>query len=222
MATKKFPQLFSPLQIGSLTLKNRIEVAPMSPAKLSAEGHLTRDSIAFYRLLAKGGAALVTVGESIVHTPTGKSHPKQIALDDKGILPSLTETADAIHQYGALASIELSHGGMECDPEFLGGRNPIGPSATTVEIGFRTAGARTAEVEEMSEDLMDEIAEAYAEAAATVKRAGFDLCMIHAAHGWLLAQFLSPKVNNRKDRWGGSLENRCRLPLAIVGSVRCV
>jgi 2,4-dienoyl-CoA reductase-like NADH-dependent reductase (Old Yellow Enzyme family)/thioredoxin reductase len=220
MATREFPQLFSPLKVGSLTLKNRIEAAPMSPAKLSAEGHLTRDSIAFYRLLAKGGAALVTVGESIVHTPTGKSHPKQVALDDKGILPSLTETADAIHQYGALASIELSHGGMECDPEFLGGRNPIGPSAMTVEIGFRTAGTRTAEVEEMSEDLMDEIAEAYAEAAATVKRAGFDLCMIHAAHGWLLAQFLSPVINRRTDKYGGSLENRARFPFMVLDRIR--
>jgi len=112
MITKNYPRLFSPLKVGSLTLKNRIEAAPTSLAELSAEGYLTRDNIAYYKLKAKGGAAIVTIGESIVHTPTGKSHPKQIPLDDKGVIPSLVETADAIHQYGAIASIELSHGGM--------------------------------------------------------------------------------------------------------------
>jgi hypothetical protein len=80
----------------------------------------------------------------------------------------IVEAADAIHQYGAIASIELSHGGMECDPVFLGGRNPIGPSARSVDIGFRTEVASTVEVEEMPEALMDELAEAYAAAAATV------------------------------------------------------
>jgi 2,4-dienoyl-CoA reductase-like NADH-dependent reductase (Old Yellow Enzyme family)/thioredoxin reductase len=201
-------------------LKNRIEAAPTSLAELSPESYLTRDNIAYYKLKAKGGAAVVTVGESIVHTPTGKSHPKQIPLDDKGVIPSLVECADAIHQYGALASIELSHGGMECDPVFLNGRNPIGPSARKEDIGFRTAGAHTVEVEEMSEALMEEIAEAYGAAAATVKLAGFDMCMVHAAHGWLLAQFLSPLINKRTDKYGGSLENRARFPLMCLDRIR--
>jgi 2,4-dienoyl-CoA reductase-like NADH-dependent reductase (Old Yellow Enzyme family)/thioredoxin reductase len=220
MVPRKYSHLFSPLKVGPLTFKNRIEAAPVSLAELSREGYLTRENIAYYRLKAKGGAAVVTIGESIVHTPTGKSHPKQIPLDDKGVIPSLVEAADAIHQYGAIASIELSHGGMEADPEFLGGRNPIGPSARSVEIGFRTAGTNTVEVQEMSEAMMGDIAEAYAEAAATVKLAGFDMCMIHAAHGWLLAQFLSPLVNQRTDRYGGSLENRARFPLMVIDLVR--
>ncbi len=220
MITNKYPSLCSPLRVGPLMFKNRIEAAPTSLAELSPQGYLTRDNIAYYKLKAKGGAAVVTIGESIVHTPTGKSHPKQIPLDDKGVIPSLVETADAIHQYGAIASIELSHGGMECDPVFLGGRNPIGPSARTVEIGFRTEGARTVEVEEMSEALMYEVAEAYGEAAATVKLAGFDMCMVHAAHGWLLAQFLSPLINQRTDKYGGSVENRARFPLMVLDRIR--
>lgn len=220
MIPQKFPHLFSPLKVGPLTFKNRIEAAPTSLAELSPDGYLTRENIAYYKLKAKGGAAVVTIGESIVHTPTGKSHPKQIPLDDKGVIPSLVEAADAIHQYGAIASIELSHGGMECHPVFLGGRNPIGPSARSVDIGFRTEGARTVEVEEMSEALMDEIAEAYAEAATTVKIAGFDMCMVHAAHGWLLAQFLSPLINTRTDKYGGSIENRARFPLMVLDRIR--
>jgi flavanone/flavanol-cleaving reductase len=220
MTPRKYPHLFSPLRVGPLTLKNRIEAAPTSLAELSPQGYLTRENIAFYKLKAKGGAAVVTIGESIVHTPTGRSHPKQIPLDDKGVIPSLVEAADAIHQYGAIASIELSHGGMQCDPVFLGGRNPIGPSARTVDIGFRTEGTNTVEVEEMSEALMDEIANAYAEAAATVKLAGFDMCMVHAAHGWLLAQFLSPLINTRTDDYGGSAENRARFPLVVLDRIR--
>jgi len=220
MVVRKHPHLFSPLKVGPLTFKNRIEAAPTSLAELSPDSYLTRENIAYYRLKAKGGAAVVTIGESIVHTPTGRSHPKQIPLDDKGVIPSLVETADAIHQYGAIASIELSHGGMECDPVFLNGRNPIGPSPGKVGIEFRTAGASTVEVEEMSEAVMEEIAEAYGAAAATVKLAGFDMCMIHAAHGWLLAQFLSPLLNRRTDKYGGSVENRARFPLMVINRVR--
>jgi 2,4-dienoyl-CoA reductase-like NADH-dependent reductase (Old Yellow Enzyme family)/NADPH-dependent 2,4-dienoyl-CoA reductase/sulfur reductase-like enzyme len=220
MSPRKYPHLFTPLKVGSLTFKNRIEAAPTSLPELSPDGYLTRENIAYYRLKARGGAAVVTIGESIVHTPTGKSHPKQIPLDDKGVIPSLVEAADAIHQYGAIASIELSHGGMQCDPVFLGGRRPIGPSAMSVDIGFRTAGTITVKVEEMSEALMEEIAAAYGEAAATVKLAGFDMCMIHAAHGWLLAQFLSPIINRRTDKFGGSVENRARFPLTVIDRVR--
>jgi len=220
MVAKKYPNLFSPIRIGPLTLKNRIVSAPTSLAELSAEGHLTRDNIAYYKLKAWGGAAVVTVGESIVHSATGKSHPKQILLDDEGVIPSLVEVADAIHQYGAIASIELSHGGMECDPVFLGGRTPIGPSAMSTDVRFRTAGSNRVEVEEMSEALMDEIADAYAAGAAIVKLAGFDMCMIHAAHGWLLAQFLSPLINKRTDKYGGSVQNRARFPLMVIDRVR--
>lgn len=216
----KYPHLFSPIKIGPLTFKNRIQAAPTSIAEISPECHLTRDNIAYYKLKAKGGAAVVTVGESIVHSATGRSHPKQILLDRETTMPSLVETADAIHQYGAIASIELSHGGMECDPMFLGGRKPIGPSAISTDIGFRTKGANRVEVEEMSEELMDEIADAYAAGAATVKLAGFDMCMIHAGHGWLLAQFFSPLTNKRKDKYGGSVENRAGFPLMVIDRVR--
>jgi 2,4-dienoyl-CoA reductase-like NADH-dependent reductase (Old Yellow Enzyme family)/NADPH-dependent 2,4-dienoyl-CoA reductase/sulfur reductase-like enzyme len=220
MITNKFPNLFSPIKIGPLTFKNRIISAPTSVAELSSEGHLTRDNIAYYKLKARGGAAVVTVGESIVHSATGKSHPKQILLDDEGVIPSLVETADAIHQYGAIASLELSHGGMECDPMFLGGRNPIGPSATSTDIGFRTKGSSTVVVEEMDEALMDIIANAYAAGAATSKLAGFDMCVIHAGHGWLLAQFFSPLTNKRTDKYGGSVENRARFPMMVIDRIR--
>lgn len=220
MIKLKYPYLFSPIKIGPLTLRNRIAAAPMSFADLSADALFTRDHIEHFKMIARGGVALVTLGEAIVHSATGQSHPKQIALDTDGILPSLVKATDAVHQYGALASIELSHGGMQCDPVFLGGRNPMGPSAGPVTIGFLGKGAKTVVVEEMTEASMNDIAEAYAFSAAMVKLAGFDMCMIHAGHGWLLAQFLSPLTNRRRDGFGGSVENRARFPLMVIDRVR--
>ena len=175
MTDRKYPHLFSPLRVGPLTLKNRIEAAPISLAELSPDGYLTRENIAYYRLKAKGGAAVVTVGESIVHTPTGKSHPKQIPLDDKGVVPSLVEAPTPSISTGPSLRSSCPTAAWSATRSFLGGRNPIGPIATAVDIGFRTAGTHTVEVEEMSEALMDEIAEAYGAAAATVKLAGFDM-----------------------------------------------
>jgi 2,4-dienoyl-CoA reductase-like NADH-dependent reductase (Old Yellow Enzyme family) len=125
--------------------------------------------------------------------------------------------ADAIHQYGAIASIELSHGGMECNAAFLGGRNPIGPSARSADIGFMSAGSKRVQVEEISEALMDELADAFAAGAATAQLAGFDMCMIHAGHGRLLAQFLSPLVNKRTDRYGGDVDWPSKVVINLHG-----
>lgn len=216
---KYYKHLFSPIKVGPLTFKNRISSAPTSVAALAADCTLTHDNIAYYRLRAKGGAGQVTLGESIVH-PTGRSHPQQIRLYDENSVPSLTELADAIHEFGSIASIELSHGGMECSPEFLDGMSPIGPSPSEVEIGFRTTDSEIVYVREMTEELIQEIVGAYAECALRAKRCGFDMCMVHAAHGWLVAQFLSPLYNRRQDKYGGSLENRGRFAIMILDAIR--
>lgn len=218
--TGKYHNLFSPIKVGSLTFKNRIVSGPVSVADLDWKGHLTRDNLWHYKRKAMGGAAVVTLGESIVHSATGKSHALQILLDDPGVIPSLTKTADAIKESGALASIELSHGGLLCTAESLGGRNPVGPSSVTIEKNFKGMETSPIFIEEMSEALIDEVADSYGVAAEIVKRAGFDMCMIHAGHGWLLAQFMSPLTNKRKDKYGGSIENRMRFPLMAIDRVR--
>jgi 2,4-dienoyl-CoA reductase-like NADH-dependent reductase (Old Yellow Enzyme family)/thioredoxin reductase len=219
MTSSEYPHLFSPLHIGPLTLKNRIEAAPVSLLHLTAKGYLTAQIIAHYRRKAQGGAALITVGEGIVHAATGRS-PIHPSLDDPGVIPCLFEAAEAIHESGAVASIELSHGGSQVDPSHLNGRKPIGPSATSMDVAFHSGGESRVEVEEMSESVMDEVADAFATGAANVKLAGFDMCMIHAAHGWLLSQFLSPFTNKRTDRYGGSVENRARFPMMVLERVR--
>lgn len=160
---------------------------------------------------------MVTLGESIVHAATGQSHDRQICLDDPHVLPSLTNTARAITRYGAVANIELSHGGKYAGLASIGGhkkerRPAYGPSHDVLPSGE--------EVLEMPQKLIYEILDAYGAAADVAKRAGFGMVMVHAGHGWLFNQFLSPLENRRKDEFGGSLENRARFLLMALDRVR--
>ena len=217
---REYPLLTSPIKVGPLVLKNRIISAPTSVADLSYNAYPTRDNVWYYKLKAKGGAALVTVGESIIDTSTGRSHPLQIPLDDPGVIPYLVKVADGIKQYGAFASIELSHGGNLCTPGSLAGNNPIGPSGYSTDRNFLGEKIEPFTVEEMSIAMILDLAEKFGKAAALVKRAGFDMCMVHAGHGWLLSQFLSPLTNFRTDNFGGSIENRARFLTLVIAKIR--
>ena len=208
----RYPNLFRPLKLAGLTLKNRLLSAPTSLAELGPGEHYSQANLDYYRLKAAGGCALVTVGDVIVDLATGRSHPQQVGLDDPGAVPYLVAVTEAIHAGGAAASVELDHGGALCSPEFIGGRNAMGPSGYVDEWGDT--------VEEMTEEQIFRVAEQFGAAAAAAKDCGFDMVMIHMGHGWLLHQFLSPLTNRRTDRWGGSLENRMRFPLLVVEQVR--
>ena len=212
-----YPHLFTPIKIGGQLIKNRIFSAPTGLMSYTARGHLTTENMAYYELKAKGGCGVVTLGESIVHAATGQSHDRQICLDDPHVLPSLTNTARAITRYGAVANIELSHGGKYAGLASIGGhkkerRPAYGPSHDILPSGE--------EVLEMPQRLIYEILDAYGAAADVAKRAGFGMVMVHAGHGWLFNQFLSPLENHRKDEFGGSLENRARLLLMIIDRIR--
>ena len=213
---ERYPNLMSPLRIGNIRLKNRIIAAPTSPAMISAEGHFTPAMIAYLAEKAKGGAAVVTYGEAIVHSATGKSHNKQLQLDSFGVKQELTEATRAIHNAGAYANIQLSHGGKYGGLASVGGDygkdgKAYGPSEEDMPQGH---------VYEMPKEIIHEIVEAYGKAAKLVKDCGFDMLMFHAAHGWLFSQFLSPVMNRRTDEYGGSFENRTRFMLEALQAVR--
>ena len=195
-----YPHLLSPLKIGNLIMKNRIAVPPMSA-----------DDDA-YEMRARGGAALVTVGEAMVHGDTAISHPGTMILDDESNMPLLIRSAERIKRHQTLASIEMVHSGRRSHPRYTRNHVVYGPSPGMGPYGV--------EITPMDEGLMDEIADAFAHGAYMAQLAGFDLCMVHAGHGWLLAQFLSPLNNQRKDRFGGSLENRARFPLMVLDRIR--
>lgn len=213
---EKFPHLFSPIRIGNIRLKNRIIGAPTSPGMVTTEGHFTPEMIAYMSEKANGGAALVTYGEAIVHSATGKSHNIQLQLDSKGIRHSLSEMARAIHNAGIYANIQLSHGGKYGGLASVAGDTDFNAVAYGPSYEITPAG----EVHEMSREMILEIVESYGKAAKLCKDCGFDMVQVHAAHGWLFSQFLSPVTNQRKDEFGGSLENRARILLMALDSVR--
>lgn len=216
MGKTRYPHLFEPIRIGNLRLKNRIIAAPTSPSMITAEGHMTPEMCAYLEEKAKGGAAVVTYGEAIVHSATGKSHNKQLQLDSFGVKQMLTEATRMIHNAGAYANIQLSHGGKYGGLASVGGDQAVcekayGPSHEITPMG---------EVFEMPKELIYEIVESYGKAAKLCKDCGFDMVMVHAAHGWLFSQFLSPVYNQRTDEFGGSLENRARFLMLALDAVR--
>lgn len=216
----KYPHLFEPLKLGNTTLRNRIIAAPTGYLHLDAESLPTQAAIAYFERKAKGGAAMITIGEGYVDTRHGMDIPKCIHLDEDKCLSGIYMLADAITKYGAVASMELQHAGMYASESYRLG-NPIYAPTRRLGSGSK-AGARLDGVliPEMPEELIWETIEKYAEAAKRVKQAGFGACLLHAGHGWLLYQMMSPKINTRSDKWGGSLENRMRMPIAICKRIK--
>ncbi|MDR3210259.1 MAG: FAD-dependent oxidoreductase, partial [Oscillospiraceae bacterium] len=227
----KYPRLFEPLALGSAVLRNRIAASPEGFYNVAKDNLPGRDEAAFFERKAIGGYASVTVGDCIVDYATGAHYPFLIRMDDTDTLPGLSSVADAITRHGAVASAELNHAGMYARYVKDQDGALYGPEASR-NGGVRREGGGTlygpvampdgkyGEVEEMPEALIYHLIEKFGQAAAWAKRCGFNMVTIHGGHGWLLAQFMSPFVNTRRDAWGGSFGNRMRFPLAVVQSVR--
>ncbi len=214
---RNFPHLSSPITIGRVTFRNRMFSAPMGGTDITNDGCIGPKSTAFYELRGKGGAGAVTVSECMVHPETDGSHAYHLDTKILNSLASATYTADAIHRHGAIPSLELSHSGMYAgtymtDKNKQKNMHQWGPSDTVRPDGVP--------VKALTKELIDDIVAAYGRTAGLAKRAGFGMLMIHGGHGWLLNQFLSPYFNKRTDEYGGSLENRCRLAIEVLKSVR--
>ena len=214
---RKYPHLCSPITLGRTTFRNRIFSAPMGGTDIANDGCIGPKSTAFYELRAKGGAGAVTVSELMVHPKTDGSHAYHLDESILNSLASATYTADAIRRHGAIPSIELSHSGMFAgtymtDKSKQKSLSQWGPSDTVRADGVQ--------VKALTKDMIDEIVGAYAHVAGLVKRAGFEMLMVHGGHGWLINQFLSPMFNKREDEYGGSIENRCRFAVEVLQAIR--
>lgn len=213
----KFPHLFSPMQVGKVTYRNRIVSAPMAFG-LIVQNPEARDFT--YRKLessAKGGNACVIVGETDVNFTDAVRIPGFRPFDfakpeeDMDTFRAVGEYARRIQGHGAVALAELVHCGKEKIP-FGPGEEAVGPVETVNLAGVK--------VRPMTEADMARIAHDFAVAAAYMQKAGFDGVLIHGGHGFIFTQFLSPLMNTRTDGYGGSLENRARFPLQILRAVR--
>ena len=214
---RDYPNLCKPLQLGRVTLRNRMCSAPLGATDILADGTPGPRTLGFYEMRAKGGAAAVTVSELVVHPDTDGSQMLKLSLSTPGQLGAFAYVADAIKRHGAIASIELSHSGQYAgtymvDKKKKGELCQYGPSD-----GVRPDGLP---VKALTREQIADIAAAYANAAGLAKRAGFQMVMVHAGHGWLINQFLSPYFNKRDDEYGGALENRVRFAREVLQAVR--
>lgn len=205
----QYPNLFQPLQVGALTLRNRIISAPNMMSALNPDGSPTDYMVGYYEEKAKGGAAIVTVGDTPVEE-RGFTTPRHPILN-KTTVQKWSEVARAIKQHGAIASLELNHGGRISNSAVTG-FTPLGPVDEVKANGTTVKGA--------DENEIQELVNAFADTAALAKMTGYDMVLLHGAHGWLLDQFLSPKFNRRTDEYGGCIENRAKFPLMVIDAVR--
>ena len=208
----KYKKLFEPIKLGRTLFRNRIFSSPQDIYRLTSENFLDDNATAFYEVKALGGFASVCIGDFMIDSRAGHSHPFQLRGDDVKGRGSLTNTANAIKRHGAVAAIELNHAGKNSG---VMARNEGFIYGLVDEI--RPDGV---EIRAMDEAWIERLIKCYADAAVFARQCGYGMITLHGGHGWLLAQFMSPRDNKRTDRWGGSLENRMRFPIAVIDAVR--
>lgn len=204
----KYKHLFQPGKIGKMPVRNRIVMPAMASCFGSATGEVTDTMIAYYRERAKGGAGLIIIENIQVDYPNGKKIATQIACDDDRFVPGLNELAETCQQYGARVFAQIHHAGRESIV-------PVGPS----DIPSPATGV-TPRILALKE--IEEIIEKFTQAALRIKKAGFDGVELHAAHGYLLNQFLSPLSNTREDRYGGNIEKRAAIVVEIIKKIKAL
>ncbi|NLV50617.1 MAG: FAD-dependent oxidoreductase [Clostridiales bacterium] len=213
----KYPHLFEPIRLGGTLFKNRIFASPTGYTNMTGDNVLPPGAEAYYERKAIGGAASVAGCELIVDGELGRGGPTHVAIDELSARMPLCRIATAVSRHGAVATAELQHTGMFANRAlsmFGGVSRGIAYGPVETQLGGRT-------VQAMTEDIIERTINKYAAAAATAKSCGFGMILIHAGHGWLLHQFMSPITNTRRDRWGGpDIENRARLTVAVCDAVR--
>ena len=217
-------QLFTPFRVGALTLRNRIVIAPMCQYSAD-EGRATVWHVIHLGQLAESGAALLTI-EATAVVPEGRISPADLGLWSDDTEEALGRVLTAVRRWSGMPiAIQLAHagrkastrvpweGGAQIPPTEPGGWQTVAPSPIPFEEGENPP-------LELDREGLARVRDAFAAAAERSARLGIDAVQIHAAHCYLLHEFLSPLSNRRSDDYGGSLENRCRFPLEVYDAVR--
>jgi len=203
--------LFTTGQIGGLTLKNRLLMAPMVRNYADEHGRMTPRYLAHLQRIAQGGVAAMILEAGYV-SRDGRGFRNQLGLHDDGVIPGLRQAAELMHAQGAHAGIQLYHAGRQTSMQ-VSGQQPVAPSEMPCPL-----------INELPRALnsieIRALVNAFGAAAARAQAAGLDFVEIHAAHGYLINQFLSPFSNRRSDDYGGSIENRRRFLDEVISAVR--
>ncbi len=220
--TEATNHLFSPLKLRSITLSNRIAVSPMCEYS-SSDGFANDWHFVHLGSRAIGGAGLIFTEASAVN-PEGRITPADLGIYRDEHIEGLRHITNFLHQHGSYAAVQLAHAGRKAsmavpwEPARIispseGGWPPVGPSDIQFDAAYAVPHA-------LDRPGMDQIISGFVTAAGRALAAGFDIVEVHAAHGYLLHQFLSPLSNHRADEYGGSFENRVRFPLEVIRAVR--
>jgi len=202
---------FTPFTLAGLRLRNRVVKAATFEGM--CPGGVPSDALVeHHRRVAAGGAAMTPVAYASI-SPDGRSYPTQLLLQPQ-VVDGLRILTDAVHREGAAASLQIGHCGYFADRRLVGGR-PLGASRRFNAYGLSFARA-------MTETQLERVIGDFARGAHIAAAAGFDAVELHFGHGYLVSQFLSPYTNRRRDRWGGSLENRSRLAVEVFRAVQRV
>ena len=202
--------VFEPGAINGMILKNRFVCSAIWNGMAEKDGSCSQKMIDLVAKPAEGNVGLVITGAVFVSSD-GHTFLGQAGIHNDSLLPGLTAMTQAVHEAGGRIVAQLYHGGVFADPQFTG-QDPLGPSVLNTDKGPLG--------KQMTTEQIQKVVVAFGEAAARAKKAGFDGVEIHAAHGFLLSQYLSPFFNHRADAYGGNIENRARMLLEIVPSVR--
>ncbi|MHB8829718.1 MAG: NADH:flavin oxidoreductase, partial [Syntrophales bacterium] len=203
-------KLFEKITINNMTIENRFVRSATWEGLAEKDGGVTPALIDRMVALARGGVGLIITGHAFIHK-SGQSGPGQLGVYRDELLPGLTGLAAAVHENNGRIILQLAHGGFFA-MEKLSGEAPLAPSL----VPEMAKSPRR----EMTRQDIQELVGAFAAAAGRAKAAGFDGVQIHAAHGYLLSQFLSPAFNRRTDEYGGSIENRARFLIEALRAIR--
>ena len=206
-----YEKLFEPISVGNLLLKNRLVMPAMGTGYGDSGGFVTQKLIDHYQERAKNDVGLIIVEAACV-TPGGKSMLNQISIDDDKFIPGLTKLSEHIKQAGAKCILQLNHAGRAAPGDSNVGLQLVAPSPVPMR--------GCAMPHELTIEEINEIIESFVQGTKRAQKAGFEGVELHFAHGYLVAQFFSPLVNKRKDKYGGDLDSRIRIGVEITKQVR--
>lgn len=207
-------KLLKPLKIKSLELNNRLVMPPMATARAENDGTVSKAVVDYYREKSEGGYISLIIIEHSFITKEGKASKNQLSVSEDKVIEGLTELANVIHSNSSKAVMQLNHAGSAAKREIIG-TTPVAPSAVS-----NLRQGKDDMPHELTKEEIEDIVEAFKNAAVRVKKAGFDGVEIHSAHGYLLNQFFSPLANKRTDEYGGNVHNRIRIHLQVIKAVR--
>ena len=207
-----YKNIFSPLTIKNMTMKNRIMMTPMGTNYGEQTGEMSFLHINYYEERAKGGVGLIMVENASVDSPLGSNGTTQIRIDHDNFMPRFFKLCETIHSHGACIGLQLNHAGASAQSK----RTNMQPVSAS-DIPSKEGGEIPRPLEK---DEIYAIVKKYGEAAARAQAAGFDCVEIHAGHSYLISQFMSPTTNKRTDEFGGCPENRARFAKLVIEEVR--